>query len=188
MKVLKAVLKLYLYQFIMLVCLFVAMGPLWFFMDRFPIFYSFVMTIAYGCMIYAVGWNYGKKDGRKIPGSYPEPSFSVKVSVFASILPVCLFLIRFLAPDILPSGIPLLNGEYDFLLTGNRLHGTMDLIFKSWYFPFGIFLGNGRFWTYLLAVLALPVLFISGYFVGLTRFKLLDVLLKKLMFSSNSKK
>ncbi len=188
MKVLKAVMKLYLYHIIILVVLFVALGPLWFLIDRFPVFYSAIMTTAYGCTVYSVGWNYGKKDGRKIPGSYPEPIFPIKVSLYASILPFGLLLLRFLFPDLIPSDIPLLQGQYDFLLTGNRLNGVMDLIFKSWYFPFGVFLGNDRFVTYFLAVLALPILFIPGYFVGLKRFKLLDVIAEKLVFSEKKEK
>lgn len=188
MKVLKAVMKLYLYHVIILVVLFVVLGPLWFFIDRFPFLYSAMMTVAYGCTIYSVGWNYGKKDGRKIPGSYPNPVFPVKVSIYASILPVVLLAIRFLAPNLIASELPLLQGKYDFLLTGSRLYGMMDLIFKFWYFPFGLFLGNNCFITYLLAVLTLPILFTSGYFVGLTRFKLLDVITEKLVYSGRKEK
>ena len=188
MKVLKAILKLYLYHVVMLVCIFVAIGPLWFLIDRVPILFSLVTSIAYGCMIYAVGWNYGKKDGRRIPGSYPNYLFAVKVAAYSSILPICLLIIRFTFPDLLRLDIPLVNGEGEFLLTGNLIHGTMDLIFKSWYFPLGSFLGNGRFITYMFAVLLLPILFISGYIVGLTRFKLLDFVWDKLMFSSKNEK
>lgn len=187
MKVLKAVLKLYLYHIIIMVVIFVSMGPLWFFLDRFPVLYSALTSVAYGCTVYSVGWNYGKMDGRKIPGSYPEPKFPIKVSIFASILPLILLLFRFLAPDLITTDVPLLQGEFDFLLTGSRLNGVVDLIFKSWYFVFGVFLGNGRFVTYLLAVLILPILFTSGYFVGLTRFKLLDVIAEKLVFKSVKK-
>ena len=173
---------------IILIVIFVTIGPLWFFMDRIPALYSAITSIAYGCMVYSVAWNYGKKDGRRIPGSYPEPVFPIKVSVYASILPILLLVFRFLMPDFIPVSLPLLQGQYDFLLTGNRLYGAFDLIFKSWYFVFGIFLGNGRFITYFLAVLILPILFISGYFVGLTRFKLLDIVAEKLIFSSKNEK
>ena len=188
MKVAKAVWKLYLYHFIILIAFFILMGPLWFAMDRFPWLYSLFMTIVYGCTMYSVGWNYGRLDGRKIPGSFPDPSFPVKTAVLASILPVCLFLLRILFPDIWHLEIPFVNGEFDFLLTGNRLEGTTDFIFKVWYFPFGLFLGNGRISTYLLAVLVQPALVISGYFVGLTKFKLLDVVLMKLMYDSKKEK
>ncbi len=188
MKALKAACKLYLYHIIILLAFFVLMGPLWFAMDRFPWFYSFFMLIVYGCTIYSVGWNYGKKDGRRIPGSYPNPAFPVKVSLLASVIPLCLFLLRVFFPSIWHIDIPFVNGEFDFLLTGNRLQGTTDFIFKIWYFPFGLFLGNGKMVTYFLAVLVLPVLVISGYFVGLRRFKLLDVLVEKLLYSTKKQK
>ncbi len=188
MRVAKAVFKLYLYHVFMLFLLLVVMGPLWFFIDSFPVLYSCIMSFVYGCTIYSVGWNYGKKDGRKIPGSYPDLPFPFKVSIFASIIPIFLLILRFFYPNIWQLNVPLINGEYDFILTGNRLQGTVDLLFKTWYFPFGIFLGNGKLITYPLAVLVLPILFTSGYFVGLTKYKLLDVIAEKLIFSSKKEK
>ncbi len=184
MKTTKAVLKLYLYHIFILVIIFVAMGPLWFLMDNMPVLYSLITTVVYSCTVYSVAWNYGKKDGRKIPGSYPEPIFPVKVSAWASVLPIILFIVRFSFPYIISNNLPLINGKYDFFLTGNRLDGFVDFIFKLWYFPFGLFLGNGWFITYLLAVLWLPIMFISGYFVGLTKFRLLDFLSEKFVYTS----
>ncbi len=188
MKVFKAVLKLNLYHLIILLACGFLIGPLWFLADRTPWLYSCFMSLIYCCTMYSVGWNYGKMDGRRIPGFYPDKRFPFWVALFASVISILLLLLRIGFPDIWSIDLPLLHGEYDFFLTGNRLQGTTDFIYKVWFFPFGLFLGNGNIVNYILAVFVLPVLVISGYFVGLTRFKLLDVLAEKLMYSTKKKK
>ncbi len=149
--------------------------------------YSAVTAFAYGCAMYAIGWNYGRLDGRKIPGSYPRPAFPFQISALGAIIPVFLLGLRLGFPDIWPLNLPFLYGEYEFFLTDNRLQGTTDMLYKLWYFPFESFLGNGRIITYVLALFVQPVLVTAGYFVGLTKFKLLDAIVELLVFSKKNK-
>ncbi len=180
MKVAKAVLKLYGYHLFLLFILTFVIYSLWFIADSFPIFFCCFMSFIYGCMIYSVGWNYGKKDGRKIPGSYPDPRFAILVSVFASIIPVCLFLFKILSPQ-----LALVTKAF---LPAEQLQSIASFIFRLWFFPFGDFIDRGGIIISLLVVLVLPVLFISGYFVGLRRFKLLDLIMEKLLYSTSKAK
>ncbi len=182
MKVWKAGLKLYMYHILFMGLSLFLIGPLYGFVDKMPVVFCGVTSFAYGCAMYAIGWNCGRLDSRKIPGYYPDLVFPFKATAIGAVVPVFLLILRLVFPDIWHVDIPVFHGEYEFFFTGNRLQGTTDLIYKLWYFPFGIFLGNGRILTYVLAVLVQPVLMITGYFVGLTRFKLLDMVLPKLIY------
>ena len=182
MKVWKAVGKIYGFHLLFVLISTFMIGPLYGFADKMPVLFCGATSFAYGCAMYAIGWNLGRLDSRKIPGYYPTPAFPVKVSAICAVVPVILLILCFGFPDIWQINWGLFHGEYDFFFTGNRLRGTTDFIYKLWYFPFGIFLGNGRIATYLLAIFVQPVLVIAGYFVGLTRFKVLDMLLPKIIY------
>lgn len=153
--------------------------------DQYPALYSAITAFAYGCCIYAVGWNCGKKDGRKIPGFYPNPRLPLISSAWGVVIPVVLLILAVFFPDLWHTEIPFVNGEFEFFLTGNFVKGTTDMLFKIWYFAFESFLGNRRIPTYLLAILVQPTLMISGYFVGLTRFKLLDWMGHKILYQND---
>ncbi len=183
MKLFKAVLKLYLYHLLFVFVSLFLIVPLWKMVEGAPVWFSVVTTLFYVIAMYSIGWNCGRLDSRKIPGYYPDRVFPFKAAAIGAVLPVLLLVFRFVFPDIWHLNVPFINGEYDFFLTGSRLQGTTDLIYKIWYFPMEAFLGNSNPFTYALAILVQPVVFVAGYFVGLTRFRMLDNLIGKLMFS-----
>lgn len=183
MKLGKAVAKLYLYHILFIFISLFLIVPLWTLVEKAPVVYSGLTGIIYVIAMYSVGWNCGKLDSRKIPGFYPNPKFPLIAAGIALIIPVILLIFRLAFPDALPLNLPFVNGEYDFFLSGNQLAGTPDLIFKTWYFPLEAFLGNGNIAAYILIMLVQPVFFIAGYFVGLTKFRVMDVLMDKMVYS-----
>ncbi len=185
MKFWKAVGKIYGFHFLFVFISLFLIGPLYGFVDKMPILFCGATSFVYGCAMYAIGWNLGRLDSRKIPGYYPSKAFPFKISVLGAVVPLFLLVLRFAFPDIWQINWGLFHGKYDFFFTGNKIQGTPDFIYKLWYFPFGIFLGNGRILTYVLAIFIQPALVVAGYFVGLTRFRLLDVLLPKIIYKKN---
>ncbi|MBE5039294.1 hypothetical protein [Ructibacterium gallinarum] len=183
MKLGKAVAKLYLYHILFVFISLFLIVPLWTLVEKLPFLYSSLTGLIYVIAMYSIGWNCGKMDSRKIPGFYPNPKFPFIAAAMGLILPVILLIFRLVFPDIWPLNLPFVNGEYDFFLSGNRLAGTADFIFKTWYFPLEAFLGNSNIVTYILVMLVQPLFFIAGYFVGLTKFRILDVVMEKLVYA-----
>lgn len=182
MKLFKAVSKLYLYHLLFMFVSIFLIVPLWGMVEKAPFWFSALTSLFYVIAMYSIGWNCGRLDSRKIPGFFPDKKFPFKAAAFTVIVPIGLLILRFACPDIWHVNIPFVNGEFDFFLTGSRLHGTTDLIYKVWFFPFEAFLGNSNPFTYALIILVQPVVFIAGYFVGLTRFRIMDTLVGKLVF------
>lgn len=188
MKLSKAFVKLFLYHLLFIFLSVFLIVPCWTLVEKAPYVYSALTALIYGCAVYSIGWNYGKLDARKIPGFYPDKKFPVQVGLLGCIIPVLLLLLRVVFPDIWPINLPFVNGQTEFFLTGNHFQGTTDMIYKLWFFPFEAFLGNGRMATYILAIFVQPVLLIAGYLVGLTKFRILDTLVGKLVYAKKKEK
>lgn len=182
MKLFKAVAKLYLYHLMMVFIAVFLIVPLWALLEHLPLCFTLVTGFLYCACMYSTGWNFGKQDSRKIPGYYPNRLFPVKAGLLGMILPVALLIFRFAAPGAWPMSWPVTGGEMDFLFPGNLVHGTPDLLYKLWYFPLEAFVGNSNPFTYALMILVQPVVFTVGYQVGLTRFRMLDTLLGRLVY------
>lgn len=187
MKLVKAMRNFYLSHVITSLISIFLMGTLWSLASRSGMGFSAITALIYVIVIYSVGWNCGDRDGRRIPGFYPDPKFPFLLAGLGAIVPVLLLAVRFLFPGLWSVNLPFITGETEFLLAGNHLQGTMDFIYKLWYFPFLAFMGNGDFWRYLLPIVLQSVLIIIAYFVGTTRFRIMDFITRKLVFTKKKK-
>ncbi len=188
MKLLKGVKSFYVSHIVILVISIFLLVTFWGIASRSGIAFSTVTVIFYMMAAYSVGWNCGDRDGRKIPGFYPSKSFPFILAGLTSIIPLLLYAVRFLFPNLWYVDIPFINGEYQFFFSGNYLHGTMDLVYKIWYFPFISFMGNGNPILYLIPVLVQSLLIVIGYFVGTTRFRIMAYLYPKIVYNKQKEK
>lgn len=188
MKAFKAGIRIYGHHLSVVLFSIFLVIPFFSIASKLPFLFSFVTVLLYILVLYPLGWNYGKMDSRNIEGFYPDYKFPFKASVISIIIPVILLLIRIAFPDIWHIDIPFVNGETDFFLTGVKLSGTTDMIFKIWYFPLCAFLSNGNIFIYFIWIFFQPALFIVGYFLGLKRFSLMSVFLSKVVYNKDKKK
>ncbi len=188
MKLLKGLKSFYGIHILILVISVFLLATLWTIASRSGIAFSAITAIFYMMAAYSVGWNCGDRDGRKIPGYHPSKSFPFILAGLAAVIPLLLYVIRFLFPDLWHVKIPFINGEYQFFFPGNYLQGTMDLVYKIWYFPFISFMGNGNPILYLIPIIVQSVLIVTGYFVGTTRFRIMAYLNQKIVFGKQKEK
>ena len=185
-KALKAALKIYIRHLILVfITIFMIIG---FFSitQKHPYLFSGITTLIYAAAMYGICWHVGRDDSRKIPGSFPDKTMPVKVAALTAVVPIILLIIRVSAPNILPIDIPLVKGECDFFIAGCMVKGTPDMIYRIWYIPFAAFVPCGNFALYIAELLVLPVLIFAGYFVGLTRFSILEFISTKLVFANKN--
>ena len=188
-KLSSAVLKQFLYHLLNIFIAIFLMAPLWSLFDKAQIVYSTITGWIYFVTIYSIGWNFGNRDARKIPGFYPAKQFPFIAAVLGLIIPVILLILRFALPDIWHVNLPFITGETEVLFKGNRIHGMTDFIFRLWYFPLETFITSGSTLTCILIIFVQPAAIIAGYFVGLKRFRLTEALFGKMIYAKkqNSK-
>lgn len=188
-KLSSAVLKQFLYHLLNIFIAIFLMAPLWSLFDKAQIVYSTITGWIYFVTIYSIGWNFGNRDARKIPGFYPDKKFPFIAAALGLIIPVILLIIRFALPDIWHINLPFITGETEFLFKGNRIHGMTDFIFRLWYFPLEAFITSGSTLACILIIFVQPAAIIAGYFVGLKRFRLTEALFGKMIYAKkqNSK-
>lgn len=186
MKIFKASVRIYLTQFtIMLISLVMVIG-LFSLAQKHPYIFSSITTAMYLISMYSINWNIGRSDSRKIPGYFPDKKVPVKVAIATAVLPIIFLIIRMAAPNIWQINLPFMNGEYDFFITGCKVNGTPDLIYRLWYFPFAAFVPCGKYFAYIAELFILPIIVFVGYNVGLTRFSVFEYLYARVVFSSKS--
>ncbi len=186
MKIFKATMRVYgCHLSVVLFSIFMVI-PFFSLAQRWPYLFTTISFLIYVLLLYPVGWNYGYKDSRKIPGFYPDKKFAVQAAGVMLVVPGILFLLRVIFPDIWYINLPFINGETDFFLTGVKSFGTTDMIFKIWFFPMCAFLTNGNIFVYLLWVLFQPVIFVLGYLLGLKRISIKNFIFGKLMYKNGA--
>ena len=188
MKLLRAFGKVIIHNLLLIIVSIFLVAPLNKLAESFPAIFSMITSIIYICTMYSLGWIFGFKDARKIPGYYPDKTFPVKVSLLCSVIPIILIVLKVFCPDIWSTNFPVANGEMDFFLAGNRFYGTCDMLCKIWFFPFGAFLKNDSILAFIAIFLIQPIFIYIGYIVGLTRFDIKEKLFGFILFSKNDKK
>lgn len=186
MKLLRAVIRVYGYHLSVVLFSIFMLIPLFNLAQKWPYLFSAISVLLYVLVLYPVGWNYGYKDSRKIPGFYPDKKFAVQAAVVMMIIPGILFLLRVFFPDMWYVNLPIINGQNDIFLTGVKSSCTTDMIFKIWFFPMCAFLTNGNFFVYFLWVIFQPVIFVLGYFLGLKRISIKSFIFGKLVYKKGA--
>ncbi len=187
MKLFKLVKSLYLSHIGGSLAAIFLLVPLWSVISRSGLLYTILTALIHIALIYSSAWRAGDKDGRKIPGYYPDVKLAIKAALWGTVLPLLLLAVRYLAPDLWFVDFPMISGEREFLSTGIYFEGTPDLIYKLWYFPYLVFLGNGNILRYLLPILLQSGVVIAGYYVGTKRFRAFDYVMQKMMFAPKKK-
>ena len=147
-----------------------------------PYLFSSITGLIYIITMYSAGWNFGKRDSRKIEGFMPDKKLPVKAAAFGLVVPIILLVMCYALPDIWKINIPLFTDGVDFILENNKVSGTTDFIYKLWSFPLEAFLGNKNIFRYVLVMLVQPVAAIAGYNVGLTKYEIFASLIGKVIF------
>lgn len=186
-KALKAASKIYIRHLILVFITIFMVIALFSVTQKHPYLFSGITTLIYAAAMYGTCWHIGHDDSRKIPGSFPDKTIPVKVAVLTAVVPIILLIIRVAAPDIWPIDIPLVKGECDFFIAGCIVKGTPDMIYRIWYLPFASFVPCGNFALYIAEMFVLPVLIFTGYYVGLTRFSILEFISTKLVYENKNK-
>lgn len=182
-KLVKAVVKQFLYHLLNICIAVFLIMPMWKLFEKSQTAYSIITGWIYFGTMYSIGWNFGDRDARRIPGYYPDKKFPFAAAALGLIVPVIFLIMRFALPDIWHSNLPFITGENEFLFSGNRLHGTTDFIFRMWYFPLEAFISSGSAAACVSIIFVQPAALIAGYFVGLKRFRIVEFLLTKMVFS-----
>lgn len=188
MKIFKSTMSLYLNHLLALLVAFVMIIALYEFADKNPFGFSAITTLIYIMFMYTAAWRIGDKDGRKIPGYYPNNKMPLCLSVYTAIIPIILFAIYVILPDILYVDIPLLRGDVAFFVGNCFVSGTPDLMLRLWFLPFAAFVKSGSIFAYILQFFILPVIIFAGYYVGTKRFSIISYVLPKLMFKKDNQK
>lgn len=188
MKIFKATGRTYVYQLISIVITFIGFFPFLSTAENKPILFSTITAIIYFLFMYSAGWNIGSKDGRKIPGFYPDKKNPLLISLFSSLIPLCLLLIRLIKPDLWSSELPFLCGKVPFIIGNFYASNTPDFLFRLWYLPLAAFVPNGNIFAYILLFFVPPVFIFIGYLVGIRRFSISEFLYIKLVFADNPSK
>lgn len=182
MRALKAALRLYGYNITSIFCsifIFALSGAK---ASQKPLIFSLICSVLYIFLNYHIGWNYGRKDGRRIPGSYPDKTFVMKVSLYVSVIPLILLLLRFISPNLLNIDLSFLSDE-NYGFSGLKISGGMDLIYKLWFLPMSGFMGDGNIFLYVVWILYQPLIFVISYWVGVKKFKFLDFFIRKILYN-----
>ncbi len=182
MKIFKLSMRFFVCQIVMVIVAVTLVVPLYKPALENPYLYSLITSIIYFMTMYSASWRAGRADSRKIPGFYPDKMLPLWISLTTLIIPVILYVIWFAFPDIWKIGFPFLNGSYDFFVSGCKVYGTPDMLYRTWFFPFVAFIPNSSRLGYFLVMFVLPIIIIVGYNVGLTRFSLTEYLYAKLVF------
>ena len=182
MKLLKGIRNFYGSHILILFISVFLVATLWVIASRSGIAFSVLTGLIYIASIYSVGWNCGDRDGRKIPGYYPSKAFPFLLAGFSAVIPLSLYALCFLCPNLWFVDVPFIRGELQFLFPGNYLQGTTDLIYKMWYFPLISFMGNAEPLLYAIPMILQSFLIVIGYFVGTTRFRMMDFFMQKFVF------
>ncbi len=148
-----------------------------------PFIFSLVTTLIYVGALYSAAWRIGRRDGRNIPGFETDIMMPVRLSVFTSIIPLVLLVLRLVLPDILPLEVGFVNGKQDFIVGGCRVIGTPDMIYRIWFFHFASFVSCGNIFAYIAELFVLPIIIFIGYYVGVSKFSISDWLYSKVVFS-----
>lgn len=151
-----------------------------------PIWFSVITVIIYTIFIYNVLWKAGARDARKIKGFYPDKTLPLKVSVFTVIVPLVLLGMRIFAPNLWYVDVPMFRGETDFFIKGMIFSGVPDFLFRLWELPFGAFIPSGNIVLYALSLLYMPIIIFASYHIGLKRFRIVEYLYVKIVFSKNA--
>ena len=186
MKILRAVTRVYGYHLSVVLFSIFMLVPLFSLAQRLPYLFTTISFLLYVLVLYPVGWNYGYKDSRKIPGFYPDKRFAVQAAGLMMVIPGILFMLRAFFPDIWYINLPIINGEKDLFLTGVKSLGTTDMIFKIWFFPMCAFVTNGKIFVYFLWVLFQPAIFVLGYFLGLKRISIKNFIFGMLVYKNGA--
>lgn len=187
-KLYKVVLKQFLFHLLNIFIAIFLIVPLWTLFNHSQIGYSILTALIYCITMYSIGWNCGNLDARKIPGYYPEPKFPLIAAGLGLIIPIILLIMKYAFPDIWHTNLPFMIGETEFLFSGNRVSGTTDFIFKLWYFPFEAFISGRGVAAAVAIMLVQPIMLIAGYFVGTTRFRMIEAALGKLVYEKRRQK
>lgn len=182
MKLFKAFGKVTVHHLLLIIVSIFLVAPFGIFATKFPVIFSLITGIIYICTMYSLGWIFGYRDSRNLPGYTPDKSFPIKVSLLCAIIPIILIILMIFCPDILKVSFPVANGDMDFFITGNRFHGICDMLCKIWFFPFGAFLRNNNAIAFIIILILQPVCLYTGYVVGLTRFSIRDKLTSFIIF------
>ncbi len=187
MKVFKTAMKVYIIHILVVIATVFFVVPLYNLLEKSPLLYSMLMSLLYICVMYISMWRVGYKDAREIPGFYPDKMLPVKVSCYASILPVILLLIRIILPDIWYLNLPFLDGSYDFIMPGCKVVGTPDMLYRIWYIFFYKFVPCGNYFAYAAQIFVLPVVLIVSYNLGIKRFSIIMFVTNRLIYSGKDK-
>lgn len=179
--------KIYISHILMALVSVLAAVPLFNFIQSHPCIYSAVTGFISLFCVYSLVWHKGTRDSRNIPGSYPDKKVPLKLSIYISIVPVILLIIRLVAPNILNTGLPFMNGEYQFLMPDCQIYGTPDFIYRLWYFSYAAFIPSGNILVYFAEIFVLPVVIFAGYHIGLKRFSLYDLFYKNVVLVNKNK-
>lgn len=188
MKAFKAGIRIYGFHLSVVLFSIFLVIPFFTVVQKWPYIFSGFTFLLYLLILYPLGWNYGFKDSRKIPGFYPDKKFAVQAAGVGMIIPFVLFLVRIIFPDIWHIPLPLANGETDFFISGVKVYGTTDMIFKIWFFPMCAFLTNSNLFVYFLWVLFQPAMFVLSYFMGLKRISIKGIFISKFVYKKDKKK
>lgn len=183
MKSFKFALSIYLRNIIIIIVSLILSVPFFAAADKHPFVFSLITSVICIAVIYSVAWKRGKLDSRNIHGFHPDIKVAASAATISAVIPFVLFVFRLINPDVLKLDLPFINGEYDFLITGFRVNGTPDFIFRLWYFCYGVFIPSGNLVVYGFVMLIQPLVIIIGYIVGLKRFDLSEFLYAKIVFS-----
>ncbi len=186
-KALKAASKIYIRHLILVFITIFMVIALFSVAQKHPYLFSAITTFIYAAAMYGTCWHIGHDDSRKIPGFFPDKTIPVKVAALTAVVPIILLIIRVAAPDIWYIDIPIVKGESDFFIAGCIIKGTPDMIYRIWYLPFASFVPCGNFALYIAEMFVLPVLIFTGYYVGLTRFSILEFISTKLVYENKNK-
>lgn len=186
MKTFKAVMRIYRNQLIIIVLSMFLVLPLLALAIEIPWLFSLITSLIYVMTMYSSAWHVGALDSRKIPGYFPDKTMPVKMAVFTAIVPIILLILRLAAPDLWTVNLSFMKGGIDFLVTGCRIEGTPDFIFRIWYFMFAAFVPSGNIAAYIAQMFVLPILIFVGYYVGLKKFSLAEFLYARIVFSKSS--
>ena len=187
MKIFKLSMRFLVCQLVLIVVSVSCVIPFYNMSQNNPYMFSLITGLIYFAVMYSASWRMGRADSRKIPGFFPDMKLPLWVGLTTLIIPVVLYIIRFAFPDIWKLSFPFLDGSVDFFVTGCKVYGTPDMIFRTWYFYFARFIPNSNPVAYFIVMLVLPAIIFAGYRVGLTRFSVTEYLYAKLVFKKDEK-
>ncbi len=150
-----------------------------------PFLFSFITTLIYVVAMYMATWRVGRRDGRNIPGFVPDKMMPVRLSLIVTAVPFVLLVLSIALPD---TAVYESLRESDFILSGCRVRGIFDVLYRAWYFHFAAFVPCGNLFAYIAELFVLPVIIFAGYYVGVSKFSISEWLYSKIVFTDKRNK